>query len=54
MPGEILPRKTLQSKSDRIKTRDVTASFCRKRKYPAGLSAQFINNDTGMLVKLSL
>ena len=54
MSGEIFSRKSLRSKSDRIKSRDVATSFCQKRKDPAGLSAQFMNNDIGMLVKLSL
>ena len=47
--AEIFPRKTLRSKSDRIKPNDVAASFCQKRKDPAGLSTKFINNDIGML-----
>ena len=49
MSAEIFPRKTLRSKSGRIKPNDVAASFCQKRKDPAGLSTKFINNDIGML-----
>ena len=49
MLAEIFPRKTLWSKSDRIKPNDVAASLCQKGKDPAGLSTEFINNDNGML-----
>ena len=48
MSAEIFPRKTLQSKNGRIKPNDV-ATFCQKRKDPAGLLTEFINNDIGVL-----